>query len=106
VLGGFIPVDDIALIYGKAEDLRKHAVSEVLRLEAFLLSSEGGYTVVAGSNLEKAADMFSGLIVQLEREYGKAFTRALVLSVLARLTYEEIRELIKVRFELSEGGEG
>jgi hypothetical protein len=98
-----LPVDDVGLEYGKADLLHKHAVTEVLGAKAFLLSCEQGYTVVSGSNLNKATEMFSALIVQLEREYGKAFTRALTLTILSRLTPEEIKGLIRARFT-SEGG--
>jgi len=92
-----VPVDDITLVYGQADALRKNSASEILGNQAFLLSCEKGYTVVAGSNLEKTVDMFSALIVQLEREYGKAFTRALMSMILQRLSLEEIKVLIKIR---------
>ena len=98
-----LPVDDIALVYGRADAPHKNAVTEILGAKAFLLSCEEGYTVVAGSNLDKATEMFSALIVQLEREYGKAFTRALVMAILSRLSAEEIKELVRARFT-QEGG--
>ncbi len=93
-----LPVDDIALVYGQVDALRKNSVSEILSEQAFLLSCEKGYTVVAGSNLEKTTDMFSALVVQLEREYGKAFTRALMTMILSRLTLDEVKALIRIRF--------
>jgi hypothetical protein len=96
-----LPVDDIGLVYGRADDLRKNAVSEVLRETSFLLSCEGGYTVIAGSNLEKTSSLISGLVVRLEREYGKAFTRALMQVVVSRLDLDEIKKVLQQVFDPS-----
>ncbi len=99
----YIPVDDIMTYYSKAKRFQKEAISAVLRDGNFLVQTSQ-QTVMQELNIEEAGDLIITMLLQLEEEFGKAFTSSMASALLARFETDMIEKIARRAINNKEGG--
>lgn len=100
----YISVDDITIEYSKAGELKKDAISEVLRSDRFLLQTKNR-TVMGRSTLESTGDLVLTMLLQLEEEFGKVFTSAMASALLTRFDKNTVAKIAGAAIKHLEDGE-
>lgn len=89
-----IPVDDISISYSEASPYQKDAVSAVLTDNKFIVQTPSKI-VVSGLTMEQTGDLIMTMFLNLETEYGKAFTSAMASALLARFDEDAIGKIAR-----------
>ena len=95
-----ISPDTVSYAYATASTMQQRVVSVVLNKIPFLLSAQESdapepIVVCRVVGVDAAVDSLFSLILSLEKEYGRAFTRSVLTVLLSRCGAQEVKHVLK-----------